>query len=163
MVTEYETAATDEPLEETVSPGTLSVRFGVSENIDNIPEMAYRLTAEVTDYANIDPHIFVYESVPPVAGRPERQLRFVTVATALHLSTLPIDEVQADLGNFCRRASVDLYFPTAVRLAAARAAIVRRVRLLLENLESLAQTRDDATVVWNFTSQQQSSEGGGMM
>src|ERR1017187_3493570 len=72
------------------NPASLGLKFSVSKNYVWDAEICYRLRAEVIEAVNIDPHVFVFQSVPSVPGQIPMEDEFVTVATPIHMQELPV-------------------------------------------------------------------------
>lgn len=138
-------------------PGTLQVTIDVSSNFNNPPHMVYRLRMTVTSSLNIDPNIFVFETVPDAAGRDADQVRFVTVATPLYMQELPLTEPSEGSGYYYRDDEIDLYYRTVDELEDARDQIVRRINLLLTGIESMTSMNNQMVVNWTFDTDEDSS------
>ena len=160
MVTE-EISYTSLPYPPETREGNLEIQVDVSENVDAEPSLTYRLRIAVFAYNNIDPNIFVMETVPDSAGRNPDQSRFVTVATPAYLAELPLNEPREGEAYF-RTTEVDLYYRTVLKLETARDAILRRITLLLNSIEALTSMREAMTIVYEFdTDEEDSSSLGG--
>jgi len=156
MVTEARSYdGTEYPVE--TYAGSLQVTVDVSNNVDDPPSMAYRLRIAVTSSLNVDSSIFVFESLPDAAGRSTSLSRFVTVATPANMQELPLAEPSVDSEYYYRSDSVDLYYRTVAAIERARDEILRRINLLLENIEALTSMRSQMVVNWDFDTDEGSS------
>jgi hypothetical protein len=150
MATEEHLDSFEQPYTYPTSAAVLNVKFSTSTNTDLDGEWAYRLRAEVVEATNIDPAVFVYQSVPRTPGESPDRDAYVTVATILHMQELPADVSTPESGYFCRKASVDILVQTTKELEFHRAELQRRLLALVESVESLAAVQVTEFVRYTF-------------
>lgn len=117
--------------------GTLQVTINVAHYPNNPPSMRYKLAVEVTDSFNINPNIFMFESIADGPGRDPDQVRFISVATPPYRHELPVGAPAPGSEYYFLDDSVTLYYRSATEAEEGRDSIVRRIGVLLEGIEKL--------------------------
>jgi hypothetical protein len=132
------------------TPAVLAVKFSVSQNAGLDAEFCYRLIAEVVEAVNIDPNIFVFQSVPSVPGMNPVEDKFVTVATPIHMQELPIGLSTPESKYMCRKSILDIYPVSPQKIQQYREGIQRRVMSLVSAIEAMANVQSTMFATFHF-------------
>lgn len=156
MPTETQETLSGDPYTLPSLPAKLAVTFSCTPT-DKGGTTVYRLRCTVVEAVNVDRHVFVYESIPDVPGRTHNTYRYVTIATLRHMEELPIDTATPDSGYFCRKDIMDIDMRTPTLVQEARETVLRRLRMLCDDMTAMATLRPELKVTFEFNTSEDTS------